>query len=140
MDSWLWTPGRGLLAVASWLWTPGYGFLAVGSWLWIPGCGLLVVESWLWIPGRGFLAVGSWLEASRRLLGGICRHLRGSWEASAGIWEPPGKLLGDSWRLPWATWALEASGGTQEAPRRHPGVTQETPRSHPRGTQEARDV
>jgi hypothetical protein len=41
VDSWLWTPDCGLLAVDSWLWTPGCGLLAVDSWLWTPGCGLL---------------------------------------------------------------------------------------------------
>ena len=32
---------------------------------------------------------------------------------------------------------LQASGGNQEAPRRHPGGTQEAPRRHPGDTQEA---
>ena len=54
--------------------------------------------------------------------GGIWRHLGGIWRHLGGIWHP---------------------GGTQEAPRRHPGDTQrhpEAPRRHPGGTQEAKGV
>ena len=33
------------------------------SWLWNPGCGVLAVEFWLWNPGCGHL-VGSWAMAT----------------------------------------------------------------------------
>ena len=31
--------------------------MAVDSWLWTPGCGLIAWDAWLWTPGCGFLAV-----------------------------------------------------------------------------------
>ncbi len=51
------TPGCGLPAVDSLLWDPGCGLLAVD-----PGCGLLAVDSWLWTPGCGLLAVDAQLR------------------------------------------------------------------------------
>ena len=57
------------MAVESWLWSPGHGILAVESWLWKPGCGILAVASWLWNPGCG------------------------------GIWETPGRHLGEPWEV-----------------------------------------
>ena len=75
MESWLWNPGCGILAVESCLWSYGCGFLAVESWLWSPGCRFLAagcgvltgceilpVESWLWSLGGILGAPGSILE------------------------------------------------------------------------------
>ncbi len=142
MESWLWNPGCGILAVKSWLWNPGCGILAVESWLWTPGCGLLAVESrlwnpgcellgygilamesWLWNPGCGILAVASWLWNPGC---GILAVESWSWNPGCGVvvvgtwlWNPGcGILAGESWL--WShlgdTWETpgRALGGTWE--------------------------
>ena len=68
--------------------------------LWNPGCGILAMKSWLWNPGRVFLAVASWLESVEAIWEYLAhiweasgRHLGGIWEAS-GSQEQPGEARG----------------------------------------------
>ena len=86
MESRLWSPDCGVLAVESWLWNPGCGILAVESWLGNPGCGILAVESWLWNPGK---QSGSNLGAMWEVFG---RNLGAIWDRSGAggqgpLWE-----------------------------------------------------
>ena len=80
----------------SWLWNPGCGILALESRLWNPGCGILAVESWLWNPGCGIMAV----EVS----GGVWRHQ----EASGGSWKVSISWI--VW-LAWLAWLAGAGKG-----------------------------
>ncbi len=78
VESWLWNPGCGVLAMESWLRNHGYEKLAVETWLWHHGCGILAVGASERHLGD---TRGSTRESPGRYLGGP-GDLGGIWEAN----------------------------------------------------------
>ena len=61
-ESWLFSPGFGILGLEPWGWIPGFGVLGsdscFGFWVGIPGFSVQALDSCVWSPGFGLLGFG----------------------------------------------------------------------------------
>ena len=104
---------------APWRRNHGGGILEEESWSRYPG-GIMEEESWRRNHGGGILEEESW---RRYPGGGIIEEEEESWRMypAGGIMEQVSCMGEESWRTHLGgIW--DASGGAQDAPRRHPGT------------------
>ena len=95
MDSWVCSPGFGVLGLDSWVWNPGFGVLGFDSWFgflrlecssWSLGLGVLGLEPWAWILMFGYETNHAERKSEtyghRALTSGLPRSCLSSWVAS----------------------------------------------------------